>query len=114
MSGNISGLTISALLWLGMVLLHAQTRSTAPKTAPVQGSTPPAPQQPAPKLPSQTAGSAPQKAPLALPELTASSDGIVIGGQRGGRGGGGGLNSRGTAAGGRRGAGGEAGQVQFV
>src|SRR5262249_54424814 len=113
MSGNISGLTISALLWLGMVPLHAQTRSTAPKTAPVQGSTPAAAQQPAPKLPSQTPGSARQSAPLALPDLTATSDGIVIGGQRVPWGGSVTLNSRPNVAGGSAGSADKAGNVVF-
>src|SRR5262249_58975705 len=56
--------------------------SRARKTAPARGRTPPAAQQPAPKLPSHTAESARQSAPLTLPDLTATSDGIVIGGQR--------------------------------
>jgi len=113
MSKNISGLTIPALLWLGMALLHAQTRSTAPKTAPAQGSTPPAAQQPASKLPSQTAGSAHENAPLALPDLTASSDGIVIGGQRVPWGGSVTLYAKPNAAGGSAGSDDKAGNVIF-
>ncbi|HMF91348.1 MAG TPA: hypothetical protein VKL40_11950 [Candidatus Angelobacter sp.] len=43
MSKNISALTISALLWLAMVFLHAQTRSTAPKLPGPPSATPAAP-----------------------------------------------------------------------
>ncbi|HMF91347.1 MAG TPA: hypothetical protein VKL40_11945 [Candidatus Angelobacter sp.] len=80
MNREFSRLMIAALLSMGVVPLHAQARSTAPTTAATPQSVP-APQQPATKFPASAPG-AHASSPLALPDLTATSDGIVIGGQR--------------------------------